>query len=109
MAVYTKAGYNFTLEKAAGIKIPWTKEEDAILKQIVHTYGVKQWTANAKEHNIMMGKDNRAGKDIRTGKQIRERWYNKLNPSIEKYTACVMIEANGLLKRTYCCWRSSKS
>lgn len=49
-----------------------TKEEDALLIQLVKENGAKNWSSIAKK---MKG---------RMGKQCRERWHNHLNPDIRK-------------------------
>lgn len=54
------------------IKGPWTPEEDAKVVELVKTYGQKKWSMIARE---LKG---------RLGKQCRERWYNHLNPDINK-------------------------
>ena len=66
----------------------WTKEvnifttqEDIELTKIVEEVGENDWpgVAKALQHNselAMLAK--------RTGKQCRERWYNQLNPTINK-------------------------
>lgn len=55
-----------------GVKMPWTKEEDVILVDLVDEHGAKGWSNIAKH---LKG---------RTGKQCRERWLNQLNPNIRK-------------------------
>jgi len=52
------------------IKGPWTKEEDAVLSELVNKHGPSNWSGIA------------AHLDGRNGKQCRERWFNKLDPSI---------------------------
>jgi len=52
------------------IKGPWTKEEDAILSELVNKHGPSNWSGIA------------AHLEGRNGKQCRERWFNKLDPSI---------------------------
>lgn len=54
------------------IKGPWTAEEDRLVIQLVEKWGQKKWSTIAKS---LPG---------RLGKQCRERWYNHLNPSINK-------------------------
>ena len=54
------------------IKGPWTTEEDAKVVELVEQYGQKKWSFIAGE---LKG---------RLGKQCRERWYNHLNPDINK-------------------------
>lgn len=55
------------------VKGPWTAEEDQRLIQLVQQHGVKRWSFLAKELN-----------SGRLGKQCRERWYNHLDPNINK-------------------------
>jgi len=52
------------------IKGPWTKEEDAILSELVNKHGPSNWSGIA------------AHLEGRNGKQCRERWFNKLDPTI---------------------------
>lgn len=54
------------------VKGPWTQEEDDCVINLVATYGVKSWSFIARQ---LKG---------RLGKQCRERWYNHLNPDINK-------------------------
>mmetsp|Transcript_8412 Transcript_8412/g.7537 ORF Transcript_8412/g.7537 Transcript_8412/m.7537 type:complete len:435 (+) Transcript_8412:124-1428(+) len=54
------------------IKGPWTQEEDDCVVSLVASYGVKSWSFIARQ---LKG---------RLGKQCRERWYNHLNPDINK-------------------------
>ncbi len=54
------------------IKGPWTPKEDAKVVELVKKYGKKKWSFIASE---LKG---------RLGKQCRERWYNHLNPDINK-------------------------
>ena len=54
-------------------RIPWSEEEDKLIKQLVNKYGTSNWTLISSK----MGKS-------RNGKQCRERWYNQLNPSMKK-------------------------
>jgi hypothetical protein len=54
------------------IKGPWTTEEDAKVTQLVQVHGNKKWSFIARQ---LKG---------RLGKQCRERWYNHLNPDINK-------------------------
>ena len=65
----------------------WTKQEDALILNLVQKYGTKKWTliskfmpANQKNH---VGQPS-SGLQPRTGKQCRERWHNHLNPDINK-------------------------
>ena len=54
------------------IKGPWTPEEDAKVIRLVQIHGNKKWSFIARQ---LKG---------RLGKQCRERWYNHLNPDINK-------------------------
>ena len=54
------------------IKGPWTPEEDAQVIELVKLHGQKKWSMIARQ---LKG---------RLGKQCRERWYNHLNPDINK-------------------------
>lgn len=54
------------------IKGPWTAEEDEIVAQMVRKFGHKSWSTIARH---LKG---------RLGKQCRERWYNHLDPAINK-------------------------
>jgi hypothetical protein len=51
---------------------PWSKSEDARLKQLVSAHQPKNWTVLASKLST------------RSGKQCRERWLNHLNPDIKK-------------------------
>ena len=54
------------------IKGPWTPEEDETVVRLVKIHGTKKWSLIARQLNG------------RLGKQCRERWYNHLDPSINK-------------------------
>lgn len=54
------------------VKGPWTPEEDATVVRLVNIHGNKKWSFIARQ---LKG---------RLGKQCRERWYNHLNPDINK-------------------------
>lgn len=54
------------------VKGPWTPEEDATVIELVDKHGKKKWSQIARQ----LGG--------RLGKQCRERWYNHLDPSINK-------------------------
>jgi len=54
------------------VKGPWTPEEDATVVRLVEVHGTKRWSHIARQLNG------------RLGKQCRERWYNHLDPSINK-------------------------
>jgi hypothetical protein len=54
------------------VKGPWTTEEDATVVELVKKFGTKKWSLIARQLNG------------RLGKQCRERWYNHLDPNINK-------------------------
>ena len=54
------------------VKGPWTAEEDATVIRLVNVHGNTKWSFIARQ---LKG---------RLGKQCRERWYNHLNPNINK-------------------------
>jgi hypothetical protein len=54
------------------IKGNWTPEEDMILRKKVAEYGLKKWKEIA---TFLPG---------RIGKQCRERWYNNVDPNLNK-------------------------
>jgi hypothetical protein len=54
------------------IKGPWTHDEDSTVIRLVKTHGTKKWSLIARQING------------RLGKQCRERWYNHLDPGINK-------------------------
>jgi hypothetical protein len=54
------------------VKGPWTPEEDATVTKLVQLHGTKKWSLIARQLNG------------RLGKQCRERWYNHLDPAINK-------------------------
>jgi hypothetical protein len=61
-----------TKDKDSISKKPWTEVEDEKLRALVVLNGTGNWTAISE---IL---------PERTGKQCRERWYNHLNPEINK-------------------------
>ena len=66
---------NSIIEDAASytvVKVPWIKEEDKLLANIVEKIGPSKWSFIAKH---LPG---------RQGKQCRERWRNHLDPSLKK-------------------------
>ena len=67
------------------VKGPWTPEEDGIVINLVKLHGTKKWSHIARQLNG------------RLGKQCRERWYNHLDPYINKGEWTVE-EDNALLK-----------
>lgn len=54
------------------LKGSWTRQEDEVIINFVHTYGCKSWTKLA---SLLPG---------RIGKQCRERWLNHLNPDLNR-------------------------
>ena len=54
-------------------RMPWSEEEDKSIKSLVNKYGTRNWTLISNK----MGQN-------RSGKQCRERWYNQLNPDMNK-------------------------
>jgi hypothetical protein len=68
------------------VKGPWTKEEDELVIELVGKYGVKSWSFIARQ---LKG---------RLGKQCRERWYNHLNPAINK-TPWSVVEDNIIIEQ----------
>jgi myb proto-oncogene protein len=50
----------------------WSKEEDALIVELVRRLGARKWSLIARQ---LPG---------RIGKQCRERWYNHLNPAIRR-------------------------
>lgn len=54
------------------VKGPWTPEEDNVVIELVEKHGTKKWSHIARQLNG------------RLGKQCRERWYNHLDPNINK-------------------------
>lgn len=54
------------------MKGSWTVEEDLILKEKVESYGLKRW----KEISAFL--------PGRIGKQCRERWFNNVDPKLNK-------------------------
>jgi hypothetical protein len=59
-------------EKSDGTKHPWTKQEDARLRELILTDGAANWSTLAMK---IPG---------RKGKQCRERWQNQLDPDVRK-------------------------
>ena len=66
----------------------WTAEvvfiiaqEDNCLKQIILEQGVEDWSVNAATLRVTCPS---AGTKKRSGKQCRERWFNHLDPSVNK-------------------------
>ena len=58
-------------------KTQWSRREDQALYQLVQAKGTKQWFEIAVELNEKIGVN-------RNGKQCRERWYNFVNPDINR-------------------------
>jgi len=67
------------IKQKAFTKTTWSTLEDSILRQIVNSYGSKNWQAIANILNQELGEPNK-----RIGKQCRERWLNHLHPSVNK-------------------------
>ena len=61
-------------------KQQWKKEEDELLRNIVSAKGAKDWSLIANELNCLV--HNRM--IIRQGRQCRERWFNHVNPELNK-------------------------
>ena len=53
-------------------KGPWTEQEDKKLIELVEKFGAEKWAFISKYF------------PDRIGKQCRERWFNHLNPSVNK-------------------------
>jgi hypothetical protein len=75
--------------KLRSVKISWSGEEDAMVRQMVQLHGTGRWATIA---SALPG---------RNGKQCRERWHNHLDPCIRKDTwtpeeDAVLIEAQKL-------------
>lgn len=86
--LYTLGNFPFhseTLGKApqisrGGLKSkPWSHEEDLKLLDLVKIHGTKKWATIAKIINSTSNSNL-----VRKGKHCRERWYNHLNPDINK-------------------------
>ena len=56
----------------------WSKEEDALLCDIVQKNGTKHWNSIATQFNKTFPEKDRRGK------QCRDRWLNYLDPEINK-------------------------
>lgn len=63
--------------KSTITKTQWQKREDACLFQIISEKGISHWQDIAEELNRRLNVE-------RNGKQCRERWFNFLNPSINR-------------------------
>lgn len=63
--------------KSSITKTQWQKKEDDELFSIISEKGTKQWQEIAEILNSKLGVN-------RNGKQCRERWYNFLNPEINR-------------------------
>lgn len=61
-------------------KHQWKKEEDELLRNIILAKGAKDWSLIANELNCLI--HNRM--IIRQGRQCRERWFNHVNPELNK-------------------------
>ena len=60
--------------------VPWKPEEDELVKIHVAQFGARFWTQAARTVNSVIYN----GKEIRLGKHCRERWYNHLDPLLNK-------------------------
>ena len=65
-------------ENKRHVRRTWTKDEDAMICELVEKHGTKNWTVVSQE----LEKSKVRSK--RTGKQCRERWHNHLDPHINK-------------------------
>jgi len=65
-----KRRWNLLNRQNKSTRVPWTKEEDDALTELVKTYGTKSWIQIA---NNLPG---------RRSKQCRERWTNVIDPSL---------------------------
>jgi hypothetical protein len=61
-------------------RLAWSAEEDASVRELVSTLGLKKWAAVTEAHNA------RALRDApqRSSKQVRSRWLNHLDPEITR-------------------------
>ena len=66
--------YTFKINK----RRVWDKKEDETIIELVHKYGTTNWAIIANEMA------NKYKSNQRNGKQCRERWYNILNPIVNK-------------------------
>jgi hypothetical protein len=75
-------------------KVKWTAEEDALLLHWIEIHGATRWTAIAGE---MPG---------RSGKQCRERWTNRLDPSLNRDAWTAREDAVLVHQQKVCgnCW-----
>lgn len=58
----------------------WTSPEDETLKTLILTRGARSWSVIAREINSLIHN----GLNIRQGRQCRERWFNHINPELNK-------------------------
>ena len=63
------SSYPYTVTSNKG---PWTEQEDKKLIELVEKFGAEKWAYISKYF------------PDRIGKQCRERWFNHLNPSVNK-------------------------
>ena len=52
--------------------MPWTQQEDDLIREMVQKFGLRRWCKMA--NNL----------PERSAKQIRERWHNQLDPAINR-------------------------
>lgn len=69
-------------ESTAFPRQTWLPEEDEHLNVLVTSRGPRGWSSIARELNLHIHK----GKSVRHGKQCRERYYNHLDPYLDKRT-----------------------
>ena len=58
----------------------WTTQEDDTLKTLIVARGARSWSVIAKEINSLIHN----GLNIRQGRQCRERWFNHIDPDLNK-------------------------
>jgi hypothetical protein len=58
----------------------WTEKEDQTLKNLIFARGPRGWSIIAKEINSLVHN----GLNIRQGRQCRERWFNHVDPDLNK-------------------------
>ncbi|CAG9466308.1 unnamed protein product [Pedinophyceae sp. YPF-701] len=63
-------------------RIPWSKEEDDMLRECVEAFGAQDWSRIATEFNNRMKQNPRGESTKREGKQCRLRWTNQLDPRL---------------------------
>lgn len=58
----------------------WMTHEDEVLQELARRHGIKAWSLIARELNLTIHN----GLAIRLGKQCRERYFNHLDPAVNK-------------------------